>query len=115
MAERGTSLPREAIVRASISGRGALILVRDLDEACAVSNHIAPEPLELAVDVPRALIPQLRHARDIFVGRTPPEASGGYCAGPKHVLPHPRPTRFPTPPRVYESQKTRDLTHATAK
>src|SRR3546814_16167279 len=57
MAERVTSLPREAIVRASISGRGALILVRDLDEACAVSNHIAPEHLELAVDVPRALIP----------------------------------------------------------
>src|SRR3546814_6723400 len=69
MAERVTSLPREAIVRASISGRGALILVRDLDEACAVSNHIAPEHLELAVDVPRALLPKVRHAGAIFVGR----------------------------------------------
>src|SRR3546814_17503376 len=66
MAERVTSLPREAIVRASISGRGALILVRDLDEACAVSNHIAPEHLELAVDWPRALIPTFRHAGPLF-------------------------------------------------
>lgn len=109
MAERVTTLPREAIVRASIAGRGALILVRDLDEACAVSNRIAPEHLELAVDAPRALLPKIRHAGAIFLGRHTPEAFGDYCAGPNHVLPTSRAARFSNPLGVYEFQKRSSL------
>lgn len=113
MAERVTSLPREAIVRASISARGALILVRDLIEACAVSNHIAPEHLELAVDAPRSLIAKIRHAGAIFVGRHTPEAFGDYCAGPNHVLPTSRAARFSNPLGVYEFQKRSSLIECT--
>ncbi|WP_028009019.1 histidinol dehydrogenase [Solimonas flava] len=114
MAERVTSLPREPIVRASIAARGALILVRDLDEACAVSNRIAPEHLELAVEAPRALIGKVRHAGAIFVGRHTPEAFGDYCAGPNHVLPTSRAARFSNPLGVYEFQKRSSLIECSA-
>ena len=114
MAERVTTLPREQIVRTSIAGRGALMLVRDLDEACAVANRIAPEHLELAVDAPRALIPKIRHAGAIFVGRHTPEAFGDYCAGPNHVLPTSRAARFSNPLGVYEFQKRSSLIECTA-
>ncbi|WP_020649298.1 histidinol dehydrogenase [Solimonas variicoloris] len=114
MAERVTSLPRETIVRTSIAARGALILVRDLDEACAVSNRIAPEHLELAVEAPRALIGKVRHAGAIFVGRHTPEAFGDYCAGPNHVLPTSRAARFSNPLGVYEFQKRSSLIECSA-
>ncbi|HET8881826.1 MAG TPA: histidinol dehydrogenase [Solimonas sp.] len=114
MAERVTSLPREQIVRTSIAERGALILVRDLDEACAVANRIAPEHLELAVETPRALLPKIRHAGAIFVGRHTPEAFGDYCAGPNHVLPTSRAARFSNPLGVYEFQKRSSLIECTA-
>ncbi|WP_043114003.1 histidinol dehydrogenase [Solimonas soli] len=113
MAERVTTLPREKIVRTSIGERGALILVRDLAEACALSNRIAPEHLELAVEAPRALIPQIRHAGAIFVGRHTPEAFGDYCAGPNHVLPTSRAARFSNPLGVYEFQKRSSLIECT--
>ncbi|MFT4045514.1 MAG: histidinol dehydrogenase [Solimonas sp.] len=113
MAERVTALPREKIVRTSIAERGALILVRDLDEACAVSNRIAPEHLELAVEAPRALLPKIRHAGAIFVGRHTPEAFGDYCAGPNHVLPTSRAARFSNPLGVYEFQKRSSLIECT--
>ncbi|MEC9363302.1 MAG: histidinol dehydrogenase [Pseudomonadota bacterium] len=113
MDERVATLPRAGIVEVSIRERGALILVRDLDEACAVSNRIAPEHLELAVDAPRALLPKIRHAGAIFIGRHTPEAFGDYCAGPNHVLPTSRAARFSNPLGVYEFQKRSSLIECT--
>jgi histidinol dehydrogenase len=113
MDERLRTLPRAGIVEVSIRERGALILVRDLDEACAVSNRIAPEHLELAIDDPRALLPKIRHAGAIFIGRHTPEAFGDYCAGPNHVLPTSRAARFSNPLGVYEFQKRSSLIECT--
>lgn len=114
MAERVGSLPREATVRTALRERGALIQVADLAQACEVSNRIAPEHLELAVDDPRALLPQVRHAGAIFLGRHTPEAFGDYCAGPNHVLPTSRAARFSNPLGVYEFQKRSSLIECTA-
>jgi histidinol dehydrogenase len=113
MDERIAQLPRAAIVRASLSQRGALIAVRDLDEAVAVSNRIAPEHLELSVAHPRELLPQVRHAGAVFLGRHAPEAFGDYCAGPNHVLPTSRAARFSNPLGVYEFQKRTSLIECT--
>lgn len=98
-------MPRKDIIRASLDGRGALIQVRDLDEACAMVNRIAPEHLELSVENPQALLPQIRHAGAIFMGRFSSEALGDYCAGPNHVLPTSRTARFSSPLGVYDFQK----------
>ena len=87
-------MPRKDIIRASLDGRGALIKVRDLDEACELVNRIAPEHLELSVEDARALLPKIRHAGAIFMGRYSSEALGDYCAGPNHVLPTSRTARF---------------------
>jgi histidinol dehydrogenase len=113
MTTRVQTLPREATVRTSIRERGALIHVADLDQACAVSNRIAPEHLELAVDDARALLPKIRHAGAIFIGRHTPEAFGDYCAGPNHVLPTSRAARFSNPLGVYEFQKRSSLIECT--
>jgi histidinol dehydrogenase len=99
------SMPRAAIIAASFARRGALIRTRDLDEACALANHIAPEHLELAVGDPDALLPKIRHAGAIFVGHYASEALGDYCAGPNHVLPTGRTARFSSPLGVYDFQK----------
>jgi histidinol dehydrogenase len=98
-------MPRAAIIAESFRRRGALVKVRDLAEACAISNRIAPEHLELAVADPDALLPQLRHAGAIFVGHHSCEALGDYCAGPNHVLPTGRTARFSSPLGVYDFQK----------
>jgi histidinol dehydrogenase len=98
-------LPRASIIAASLERRGALVRTRDLEEACAVANRIAPEHLELAVADPDALLPQLRHAGAIFVGHYASEALGDYCAGPNHVLPTGRTARFSSPLSVYDFQK----------
>ena len=98
-------MPRRAIIAASLARRGALIKVRDLDHACAVSNRVAPEHLELAVADPDALLPKIRHAGAIFLGRYTSEALGDYCAGPNHVLPTSRTARFSSPLGVYDFQK----------
>jgi histidinol dehydrogenase len=113
MNARLAELPRHDIVRASVAHRGALILVRDLDEAAAISNHVAPEHLELAVDAPRALMEKIRHAGAIFLGRHTPEAFGDYCAGPNHVLPTSRAARYSNPLGVYEFQKRSSLIECT--
>ena len=115
MDERLAELPRAAIVRESIAARGALILVRDLDEAVDVANRMAPEHLELAVDAPRALLPRVRHAGAVFLGRHTPEALGDYCAGPNHVLPTSRAARYASPLGVYEFQKRSSLIECTAR
>jgi histidinol dehydrogenase len=98
-------MPRTDIIRASLINRGALIQVRDLDEACEISNRIAPEHLELSVAQPETLLPKIRHAGAIFMGRYSSESLGDYCAGPNHVLPTSRSARFSSPLGVYDFQK----------
>jgi histidinol dehydrogenase len=99
------ALPRRGIIEASLAARGALIRVRDLAEACAIANRIAPEHLELAVADPEALLPSIRHAGAIFLGHHASESLGDYCAGPNHVLPTSRTARFSSPLGVYDFQK----------
>jgi len=98
-------MPRREVIAAALEKRGALIAVRDLDEACDVVNRIAPEHLELAVRDPDALLPRIRHAGAIFLGAYSSEALGDYCAGPNHVLPTSRTARFSSPLGVYDFQK----------
>ena len=98
-------MPRASIIAASLARRGALIRTRDLAEACAIANRIAPEHLELAVADPDPLLPQLRHAGALFVGHHSSESLGDYCAGPNHVLPTGRTARFSSPLGVYDFQK----------
>ena len=100
-----STMPRADIIRASLEHRGALILVRDLAEACDIANRIAPEHLELSVAHPEALLPQIRHAGAIFIGAYSSEALGDYCAGPNHVLPTSRTARFSSPLGVYDFVK----------
>ena len=98
-------LPRREIIAASLASRGALVRVRDLEEACAIANRIAPEHLELAVADPQAWLPRIRHAGAIFLGHHASESLGDYCAGPNHVLPTSRTARFSSPLGVYDFQK----------
>ncbi|MGN5519918.1 histidinol dehydrogenase [Halopseudomonas sp. Lyrl_26] len=99
------TLERSDMVRVSIENRGALIKVDSLDQACEVANRIAPEHLELSVADPDAMLPKIRHAGAIFMGRYTPEALGDYCAGPNHVLPTSGTARFSSPLGVYDFQK----------
>jgi histidinol dehydrogenase len=99
------TLERRDIIAAALAGRGALILVRDLDEALALANRIAPEHLELAVADPERWLPDVRHAGAVFLGCHTPEAIGDYCAGPSHVLPTSATARFSSPLGVYDFQK----------
>lgn len=103
------TMPRREVISASLSGRGALILVADLEEACAIANRIAPEHLELSVADPRALLGKIRHAGAIFMGHYTSESLGDYCAGPNHVLPTSRSARFSSPLGVYDFQKRSSL------
>jgi len=109
MARQLANMPRRAIIEASLAARGALIRVRDLDEACAIANRIAPEHLELAVADPEALLPKIRHAGAIFLGHHASESLGDYCAGPNHVLPTSRTARFSSALGVYDFQKRSSL------
>lgn len=99
------TLERSEIVRAALAGRGALIKVRDLDEALALANRLAPEHLELALEQPEAVLDRITHAGAIFLGRHTPEALGDYCAGSNHVLPTSTSARFSSPLGVYDFQK----------
>ncbi|AXK39158.1 histidinol dehydrogenase [Crenobacter cavernae] len=103
------AMPRRAIIEASLTNRGALIAVKDLDEACDIANYIAPEHLELSVAEPEAWLPKLKHAGAIFMGRFTSESLGDYCAGPNHVLPTSRTARFASPLGVYDFQKRTSL------
>ncbi len=102
-------MPRKEIIRTSLENRGALIQVRDLDEAARIANYIAPEHLELSVDDPLAYSKQIKHAGAIFMGRDTCESLGDYCAGPNHVLPTSRTARFSSPLGVYDFQKRSSL------
>ena len=103
------TMPRQAIIRASLEGRGALILTRSMEEACAISNRIAPEHLEVSSADPHAWEPLLRHAGAIFLGAYTSESLGDYCAGPNHVLPTAGTARFSSPLGVYDFQKRSSL------
>ncbi len=102
-------MERQEMIRASLSGRGALIQVKDLDEALEISNRIAPEHLELSIENPQAAAKKVRHAGAIFMGRYTAEALGDYCAGPNHVLPTSGTARFSSPLGVYDFQKRSSL------
>ncbi len=102
-------MPRKEIINTSITDRGALILVKDLDEAVDICNYIAPEHLELSVENPQEIAKQIKHAGAIFMGRDTCEALGDYCAGPNHVLPTSRTARFSSPLGVYDFQKRSSL------
>ncbi|HKY01722.1 MAG TPA: histidinol dehydrogenase [Burkholderiales bacterium] len=99
------SMPRKETIATSLANRGALILVRDLDEACDIANRIAPEHLELSVRDPEIWANKIKHAGAIFMGPYTSEALGDYCAGPNHVLPTSRTARFSSPLGVYDFQK----------
>ncbi|MDP1541363.1 MAG: histidinol dehydrogenase [Moraxellaceae bacterium] len=103
------SLERETIARTSLLDRGAFIKVDSEAQAIELINRIAPEHLELSVADPEALLPQIRHAGAIFMGRHTPEALGDYCAGPNHVLPTSGTARFSSPLGVYDFQKRSSL------
>ena len=100
-----TTLSRRKVIEASLAARGALIQTKSLEEACAIADRVAPEHLELSVEDPDALLPRLRHAGAIFLGRWSSEAIGDYCAGPNHVLPTSGTARFSSPLGVYDFQK----------
>jgi histidinol dehydrogenase len=105
MAKLIVDMPRKDIIAASLKARAALILTRDLDEACAIASRIAPEHLELAVQAPQTVLPKIGSAGAIFLGRWSSEAIGDYCAGPNHVLPTAGTARFSSPLGVYDFQK----------
>ncbi len=108
------TMPRKDIINTSISDRGALILVKNLDEAIEISNYIAPEHLELSVENPLEMSKKIKHAGAIFMGRDTCEALGDYCAGPNHVLPTSRTARFSSPLGVYDFQKRSSLIMVSA-
>ena len=103
------TMPRAEIIAKSLSGRGALILTKDMEEACAISNRIAPEHLEVSSTDPHRWEPLLRHAGAIFLGAYTSESLGDYCAGPNHVLPTSGTARFSSPLGVYDFQKRSSL------
>lgn len=98
-------MPRKDIIAKSLNGRGALILTRSMEEACAISNRIAPEHLEVSSNDPHKWEPLLKHAGAIFLGAYTSESLGDYCAGPNHVLPTSGTARFSSPLGVYDFQK----------
>jgi len=102
-------MPRKDIISESLTNRAAMILVKDLDEAIEVANHIAPEHLELSIDDADKWAEKIRHAGAIFMGRYTAEALGDYCAGPNHVLPTSGTARFSSPLGVYDFQKRTSL------
>jgi histidinol dehydrogenase len=102
-------MPRAEIIAKSLNGRGALIHTRSMEEACAISNRIAPEHLEVSSREPHQWEPLLRHAGAIFLGAYTSESLGDYCAGPNHVLPTSGTARFSSPLGVYDFQKRSSL------
>ena len=102
-------MPRKDVIRASLEGRGALIHTRSMEEACAISNRVAPEHLEVSSRDPHRWEPLLKHAGAIFLGAFTSESLGDYCAGPNHVLPTSGTSRFSSPLGVYDFQKRSSL------
>ena len=102
-------MPRKEVIRTSLTNRGAMILVKDMAQACEISNQIAPEHMEISAQNPRECLPLIRHAGAIFLGKFTSESLGDYCAGPNHVLPTSRTARFSSPLGVYDFVKRSSL------
>lgn len=102
-------MPRKDIISTSLANRGALIQVKDLDEACDIANHIAAEHLEISVNDAQPLVDKIRHAGAIFIGPYSSESLGDYCAGTNHVLPTSRTARFSSPLGLYDFEKRSSL------
>ena len=107
------TMPRAAIIAKSLTGRGALIHTRSMEEACEISNRIAPEHLEISSHEPHRWEPLLKHAGAIFLGAYTSESLGDYCAGPNHVLPTSGTARFSSPLGVYDFQKRSSIIEVT--
>ena len=103
------TMPRKAVIETSLTNRGAFILVRDLQEAIAIANRVAPEHLELSLADPDPWVEHIHHAGAIFIGHYTSESLGDYCAGPNHVLPTSGSARFSSPLGVYDFQKRTSL------
>ena len=103
------TMPRQEVIRTSLSNRAAFIHVRDMEEAVAIANRVAPEHLELALDNPDPWVEKIHHAGAIFIGHYTSESLGDYCAGPNHVLPTSGSARFSSPLGVYDFQKRTSL------
>ncbi|MBC7415855.1 MAG: histidinol dehydrogenase [Herminiimonas sp.] len=99
------TMPRQETIRTSLTHRGAMVLVRDMEQACEIANLIAAEHLEISTENPQHWADRIRHAGAMFLGRFSSEALGDYCAGPNHVLPTSRTARFSSPLGVYDFQK----------
>lgn len=111
LARQLEEMPRKDVIRTSLNDRGALIKVRDMDEACEIANFIAAEHLEISSGEPQRWADKIRHAGAMFLGRYASESLGDYCAGPNHVLPTSRTARFSSPLGVYDFQKRTSILH----
>ncbi len=107
------AMPRKDVIRTSLTNRGAMVKVRDMDEACAIANLIAAEHLEISAAEPNRWADKIRHAGAMFLGRYSSESLGDYCAGPNHVLPTSRTARFSSPLGVYDFQKRSSIIHVS--
>ena len=107
------TMPRQEVIKTSLGDRGALIKVRDMDEACAIANSIAAEHLEISAIEPQQWADKIRHAGAMFLGRFSSESLGDYCCGPNHVLPTSRTARFSSPLGVYDFQKRSSIIHVS--
>ena len=106
-------MPRKDVIRTSLTHRGAMVKVRDMDEACDIANLIAAEHLEISATEPNRWADKIRHAGAMFLGRYSSESLGDYCAGPNHVLPTSRTARFSSPLGVYDFQKRSSIIHVS--
>ncbi len=106
-------MPRKDVIRTSLTNRGAMVRVRDMNEACEIANLIAAEHLEISAEQPQQWADRIRHAGAMFLGRYSSESLGDYCAGPNHVLPTSRTARFSSPLGVYDFQKRSSLIHVS--
>ncbi|MFZ6815872.1 histidinol dehydrogenase [Undibacterium sp. Rencai35W] len=106
-------MPRHSVIRTSLTNRGALIKVKDMQQACDIANDIAAEHLEISTDNPQQWADQIRHAGAMFLGRFSSESLGDYCAGPNHVLPTSRTARFSSPLGVYDFQKRSSMIYVS--
>jgi histidinol dehydrogenase len=109
-----STMPRRDVIQRSLEGRGALVKVRDMAEACGIANQIAPEHLEISALDAQQWVNEIRHAGAIFIGRFTSESLGDYCAGPNHVLPTSRTARFSSPLGVYDFFKRSSLIEVSA-
>ncbi len=107
------AMPRQDTIRTSLSERGALVKVRDMEEACRIANDIAAEHLEISAEQPQQWADRIRHAGAMFLGRFSSESLGDYCCGPNHVLPTSRTARFSSPLGVYDFQKRSSIIHVS--